>query len=542
SWNGLNLMKNISQMKTQLTLLSFLIFCAKVSCTFAQNRPNILIIIADDMGTDAFGAYNIGTDLPSTPNLDKLMGQGLLFTNAWAYPTCAPSRASMLTGRYGNKNGITRSGLNLRNAETSLFEQLEVVANNEYSNALFGKWHLGGANSPNNQGIQHYDGNLTSGVDDYFNWERTINGVTDTSSDYVTTYITDQAINWIDNQDQPWLLWMAYNAPHSPFHLPPDSLYTRTETSSQFDQYMCMIESVDHEVGRLYNSMSQEEKENTIIFFMGDNGTPNGNLQGYPRRHGKGTLYEGGIRVPMFVTGFGVNRVNEQETAMVSFTDVFATIIELLGTDLPGGIDNSFSFFPLLMDSNAPKRTYNYSELEDEDLINRAIRNEQYKLITNEDGSREFYDLINDPLETNELLANGISQEQMQILDQLQVEADSIFTSWSCNDAILNGDEQDIDCGGSACSACSITSYEEAFEEDILSVFPNPTENELNISLKKGLYTIRILDLAGAVLKRIEDVGDKVSFDLEELPKGIFFIKVTNLKNYKTTTTKILKQ
>ena len=425
----------------------------------AQSRPNILVIIADDMGTDAFAPYNIGTDLPNTPHLDSLAQQGVLFRNAWGYATCAPSRASLMTGRYGNKNGIVRSGPDLPDEEITLFEHIETITSGEYVNAVFGKWHLGNANHPNTQGVDHYDGNLFAGVDDYFSWERTINGTIDISDTYVTTYITEEAIDWVDNQSQPWLLWMAYNAPHGPVHLPPDSLYTRTSTDSNFDRYMCMIESVDHEVGRLYKSLSPEEKENTILIFVGDNGTPNSRLQTYPSRHGKGTLYEGGIRVPMFVTGYGVSRIGEQEEAMVSFSDVFATITELLGTDLPGGIDNSFSFYPLLSDAEAKTRTFNYSELQDGEL-DRAIRNEQYKLIIRSDGSEEFFDLIADPFERIDLMQNGLTVEQILIKEALLAEADQIFQSWSCNDQIQNGDEEGIDCGGSSCKLCTVTSNE----------------------------------------------------------------------------------
>lgn len=457
-------MKNLYFFSTQNSLFSirtylhflftFILIVSQNEYIKAQNRPNILIVIADDMGTDAFSAYGIGTDLPNTPNIDGLTDEGILFMNAWAYGTCAPSRASLITGRYGNKNGVMRSGPSLVNSEVTLFEQISSITDNEYADAAFGKWHLGNASHPNTNGVDHYDGNLSSGVDSYFEWERTINGSTEISTEYVTTHTTDEAINWVDNQTQPWLLWVAYNAPHGPFHLPPDSLYTRTETNSSFDQYMCMIESVDHEVGRLYNSLTQEERDSTIIIFMGDNGTPNSKLQGYPNQHGKGSVYEGGIRVPMIISGYGVNRVNEEEEALVSFVDIFATLTEMLGTDLPGGIDNSLSFLELLSDPDASTKPYNYSELESGGITDRAIRNAQYKLILKGSGEKEFYDLIADPFEEEDLIPDGLSSNQQQILDELEDEADSIFNSWSCNDAIQNGDEEDIDCGGSSCVGC----------------------------------------------------------------------------------------
>ena len=457
---SLNLSGDQNQLSSVFFILTLLILVSQTNFIQAQNRPNILIVIADDMGTDAFSTYNIGTDLPNTPNLDNLLEEGILFMNAWAYGTCAPSRASLLTGRYGNKNGVVRSGPNLSSSEVTLFEHLSAITGDEYVDAVFGKWHLGNANHPNNNGVDHYDGNLLSGVDDYFEWDRTINGVTEISTEYATTSTTNEAINWLDNQTEPWLCWVAFNAPHGPIHLPPDSLYTRTETNSNFDQYMCMIESVDHEVGRIVNSLTQEEKDSTIIVFMGDNGTPNAQLQGYPNQHGKGSLYEGGIRVPMFITGYGVDRVNEQENALVSFVDVFATLTELLGIEVQGGIDNSFSFIDLLSDPNAPTRNYNYSELESDGTTDRAIRTSQYKLILRTNGIQEFYDLLADPLEEVDLVPGGLTVNQQQILDELETEANSIFNSWSCNDAIQNGDEDEIDCGGISCESCALLPVE----------------------------------------------------------------------------------
>jgi len=392
----------------------------------AQDRPNILFVIADDMGTDAFAPYNIGADQPNTPTLNRLAEEGLLFTNAWAYATCAPSRAALLTGRYGNKNGVVRSGLSLPNEEVVLFEHLSTLTGDSYADAVFGKWHLGDTQSPNANGIDHYDGSINFGVDDYFNWERTLNGVTSMHDKYVTTHITDEAIQWIDGQTKPWLVWMSHNAPHSPIHLPPDTLYTRTDISTNFDQYMCMIESVDHETDRLLNSLSPEERENTLIIFVGDNGTPDRRLQGYPAGHGKGSLYEGGIRVPMIFSGFGVDRVNEQESALVSFTDIFATITELLGTDLPGGIHNSFSFRHLLSGTDGPRRIHNYSEIGTAPT-ERAIRTEQYKLIINADQTEELYDLIADPFEMTELIAQGLTADLGIVRSDLRTEADSIF-------------------------------------------------------------------------------------------------------------------
>jgi len=497
--------------------------------SFAQNRPNILILIADDMGTDAFSAYNLGSDLPHTPHLDSLVSAGLLFENAWAYPSCAPSRATLLTGRYGNKTGVMRSGPSLPNAETTLFEQVKSVTADAYTVGSFGKWHLGGVNHPTINGADWFEGNRGSGIADYYEWERITNGQTDTAETYITTFLTDQAIDWIDTQSQPWLCWMAYNAPHSPYHLPPDSLYTRTDTASIFDKYLCMIESVDHEVGRLLASLSQTERDSTLVLFVGDNGTPNNVLQAFPNRHGKGSVYEGGIRVPMFISGYGVPRSDEREEALVSFTDLFATLTELLGEDLTGGIDNSFSFRELLSDPSAPTRPYNYSEVEEDGAVAHAIRDERYKLIIQADDTEEFYDLRVDSLEMTDLIPIGLTPTQQAIYTELKAEADSVFLSWSCNDDIQNGDEEDIDCGGSSCTDCEAVSVREEVST-ALTVFPNPLREEAVLHLVGGIPgQINVYNLQGKLqIQQQKNASETASLGLQSLASGSYILEVVS--------------
>ena len=512
--------------------LSFLLFLFSFSQINAQSRPNILVVIADDMGRDAMSEYGIGAQQPNTPNLNSLMSQGIKFNNVWSYPTCAPSRASLLTGRYGNKTGLLQSGPNLPNSEVTLFEQISTITNGEYSDALFGKWHLGGPNTPNTQGVDRYVGGISSGVTDYFNWERTEDGVTNISTEYVTSHITSEAINWIDQQSSPWFLWVAHNAPHGPIHLPPDSLYTRTQTGGNLNKYLCMIESVDHEVGRLYNSLTQAEKDSTILVFVGDNGTPNNVLQGYPDGHGKSTLYEGGIGVPMFVMGYGVDRINEEENALINFTDLFATITEMLGNDLPGGVDNSFSFYALLSDSNAATRPYSYSEQGTTDT-DKTIRNEEYKLIDFANGTQEFYDLINDPLETVNLLDNGLSDEELIVLDELKTEADSVFVSWSCNDDIQNGEEEDIDCGSASCAPCTTGISDLKNEKAAVSIFPNPAFGQINLkSQTEKILEVEVFNSKGErlILKSNINSFDAI-LDVKSLNPQVYFIKIRTESN-----------
>ena len=127
---------------------------------------------------------------------------------------------------------------------------------------------------------------------------------------------------------------------------------------------MAAIEAMDHEIGRLLESLNEETRENTVIIFVGDNGTPGGVIQNFPSNHSKGTLYEGGIRVPLIISGKGVTRANEIENNLNHITDLYSTILELTGAQLNGGIHNSRSLKPLLSCEMELNRPYIYTDYE----------------------------------------------------------------------------------------------------------------------------------------------------------------------------------
>lgn len=431
--------------KFPITLFVLFLFINNlITAQTNPNQPNVLLIIADDLGVDASNGYQESARLPNTPNLDALRSAGITFKNAWASPVCAPTRANIMSGKYGIKTGVLEVPGVLETTHTSIFKELESSTNGTYADALIGKWHLSGSSQDfsviGEHGIDYFEGSSRGGLEDYYNWTKVSNGITSRETEYATTYYTDRAIDWIGNQNQPWFLWLAHNAPHTPLHVPPSDLFTTTNTNNDQGKYIAMIEAMDAEIGRLLSSMSADVLANTVIIYIGDNGTPNGVLQNFPNRHGKGSLYQGGVHVPMIVAGAGVTRQNEEENALVHATDIYATILELGGTELPGGIYNSLSFKHLLDHTNGAKRTYNYAEEVDE----WTIRNSQYKLIQFQNGSQEFYDLLTDPLEEDNLI-NNLTTEQVTIKAEFEAEGEQIRTGWSCNDFILNGDEVTID-------------------------------------------------------------------------------------------------
>ena len=297
-----------------------------------------------------------------------------------------------------------------------------------------GKWHLGGGNSsathPNDSGFDYYAGNLGN-VGDYFDWTLTVNGQQSQSREYHTSKITDLAIDWINSQNQPWFAWLAYSAPHSPFHLPPENLLSNnslTGSSADInanprDYYLAAIEAMDTEIGRLLSSMSAEARANTVILFIGDNGTPRGVLDTsvYQASHNKGSLYQGGIQVPMLVSGKGVDRTGQRESALVNSTDFYATIGQLAGIDTEQ-IYDSYSFKDLLSQSASVShspRAENYSEFESSDVTGWTVRSNNLKLINYDDDTQELFDLSDDRDENSDLSTNNTYSFELTRLTEL---------------------------------------------------------------------------------------------------------------------------
>jgi len=393
-----------------------------------QSEKNILLIIADDLGQDSSAQYSLSSDLPNTPILNQLASQGIVFDNLWVNPVCSPTRATLITGKYGTKTNVLSPGDSIDLEEYILQEALKNDdLSRAYKTAIIGKWHLGGsATMPNDAGVDHFAGVLGGGVGDYFNWTININGQEQASDKYTTTEFTDQAISWVSEQEQPWFLWLAYNAPHTPFHLPSADLHNRDLSGDEQDisrnpreYYLAAIEAMDSEIGRLLSSMSEEVRENTTILFIGDNGTPGRAKHDSALVNGsKGSVFEGGIRVPMIVSGAGVARVGVRENALVNGTDFYSTILSLSGKT-GGSVYNSVSFHSLLTNETSEQpREFVFSQSENA----YAIRNEKYKLIRNSDSSHLFYDLSNDPTEQNSLYGDSsVSEQQQQLENQLDI-------------------------------------------------------------------------------------------------------------------------
>ena len=407
-------------------------------------QKNILVIIADDYGADAsilYNSTNHGAVLPPTPNIASLASSGVVFANGYANPVCSPTRACFITGRHSFRTGvgdaITAGSPQLSASEFTLPEALN-ASGLGYHLAQFGKWHLAlGPNTPLTVGgWTNFAGCIPGAVSSYTNWTKTVNGTqTANYTNYATTDVVNDAVAWIQARGtNPWLAWVAFNAGHTPLHKPPTNLAphyaslpgTQSDINNNPVNYFdAMIEAMDTEIGRLLAAVNLT---NTHIIFLGDNGSSSGTLQPpYPGGHGKSTLYQGGIKVPMLIAGPAVASPGRTNTTLVHAVDLFATILELAGTSVSATVPtnvtiDSRSIMPALQNQTDPGRRV-YAELFGDNLMNnqdgRALRDSRYKLIRFDDGHDEFYDLQTDPHEGTNLVPT-LTTEQRQYYDRLQ--------------------------------------------------------------------------------------------------------------------------
>ncbi len=430
----------------------------------ATGRPeNVLILVADDLGVDAVGAYGEGSAPPPTPNLDALAARGVLFRNAWANPVCSATRAAILTGRYSFRTGIGSArnpgSETLSAAETTLPEALD-AARSGYSHAAIGKWHLGdGPGAPKAAGFGHSVEGPALLVRDFYEWPRFVDGRRNVARRYLTSQLVDDALAWIGRQEDPWLCYLAFYAPHGPWMAPPAELHTQDlsgvgDVKHSPAYYKAMVEAMDSEIGRLLDGLGSE-RERTNVLFIGDNGSAWVVTEPpFVKQHGKGTPYEGGVNVPLIVAGPAVTAPGREVSSLVAAVDLFATALDLAGVDAASAVGagvalDSVSFAPLLRDPDHPpvrsmvfaERFENSGWRSMDSTGFATVRDGRYKLIRYYVFSRdELYDLEADPFEQNDLLfgtgpmggtgdTTGLDDEALAAYRALSDEIDRLRSS-----------------------------------------------------------------------------------------------------------------
>ncbi|QDV08423.1 Arylsulfatase precursor [Planctomycetes bacterium Poly30] len=378
-------------------------------------RPNVVVVLMDDVGRDKVGLYGVGATPPPTPNLDRLAAQGVLFEHAWVYQACSPTRAALLTGRYSDRTGMGNIIESDDGVETplALSEHLLPEDLPGYRSTLVGKWHLGDVSSPVDHPLLHgFDVFVGwENVNDYFDWVENVNGHLTPRSGYFPAAMGGYAHRAVQVDEQPFFLYYCPKLAHAPYHRPPSALHSYVgQLQSPVVQHKAMVESFDTILGRV---LDRVDLSNTYVFVVGDNGSPNITVTSpfFPNKV-KGSLFEGGIRVPLIVAGPGIppgTRCGE----LVQVTDFFATIRELCGFGPPSqGAEDSVSFASLLRDPDAPAtrpylfvHRFPHPGLPGQDQ--RAIRTNRWKLIENVDsGNCKLFDLVADPFENDDLLVS----------------------------------------------------------------------------------------------------------------------------------------
>ncbi len=394
--------------------------------------PNIVFILADDLGWMDV-SFN-GSNFYKTPNIDRLAGEGMFFSDAYSNaPNCAPSRAALMSGQYSPRTGFYTNHLSARGEPswmavipTENHHQLdhekitlaEALKNNGYKTIHLGKWHLGDTPEyyPEYQGFDvNVAGHKAGKPYTYFSPYGLPNLEDGPDGEYLTDRLTNEAIKFMEeNKNDPFFVYMAYYSVHTPLQA-PDSLVRKyidgPHDNGQNDPcYAAMIESLDHNVGRILKSLDEFNlAENTIVVFYSDNGAMPAVAAHEPLRGFKGTLYEGGIRVPLIIKWPGRSAGLTSQVPVIG-TDLYPTLLDLAGLPEPDDYTlDGLSLRPILEGKGSLDRealfwhfpAYLQGEYGMKKLWRTTpvgvVRKGDYKLLEFfEDGHLELYDLRND--------------------------------------------------------------------------------------------------------------------------------------------------
>jgi len=396
----------------------------------SEKRPNILLILADDLGYGDLGCYG-APDLKS-PHLDALMAAGMRFENFYANcPVCSPTRAALLTGRYQDLVGVpgvirTHAANNWGWLSPQAVLLPQLLGKAGYRTALVGKWHLGldAAAHPNARGFAEFHGFLGDMMDDYYHHRRhNINYMrhnqrTIDPKGHATDLFTQWSIDFINQQsaDRPFFLYLAYNAPHTPIQPPSDWLEKVKRRESGIDdrraKLVALIEHMDDGIGRVLGALREQGLDReTLVVFTSDNG---GQLSAGARngrlRDGKQSVYEGGLKVPTCLVWPGRIAAQSSTGLQAMSMDLFPTLLEAAGLEPAEGIDG-VSVWPTTSGRTQPElRKYWFFRRREGGTryagkTIEAVRRGDWKLLQNSPfAPMELYNLADDPLEQHNVI------------------------------------------------------------------------------------------------------------------------------------------
>ncbi|MFC2119163.1 sulfatase [Bacteroidota bacterium] len=420
--------------------------------SISEDLPNIIFIMADDLGWKDVGVY--GSKFYETPNINRLAADGMMFTNAYAPASnCAPSRACILTGQNTPRHGIytvspsargnkkTRKIIPIKNTKVLADEKItiaEILKKNGYKTASFGKWHLG--DDPCTQGFDiNIGGNIAGHPKSYFSPYKNTNIQDGPEGEYLTDRITNEAISFIENnKTNPFFLYIPYFAVHSPLQ-PKQDLLEKYKSKEVVDgqknaKYAAMIEAMDYNIGNILDKLDELNlSDNTIVVFFSDNGGIAAISPQTPLRAGKGSYYEGGIKEPLIIKWPAKIKAAQMSDEIVSGLDFFPTFLKMAEIDISDELTiDGESIMPILLNKGKLKRkalywhfpiyleAYNQAKDDGRDPLFRTrpgtvMRMGDWKLHEYfEDGGLELYNLKNDPGERINL-----ANENAEVLGRL---------------------------------------------------------------------------------------------------------------------------
>ena len=413
----------------------FLLFTIPVGFDSYSQRPNIIYIMSDDMGYGDLSGY--GHKVHATPNLDKLASQGVKFVNAYsAGPLCTPTRTAFMTGRYpartpvGLKEPLVK---NKKDSTVGLTAEYPSVATlmkaAGYETALIGKWHLGfqPQHSPTKNGFDYFFG-ILAGAADYISHQSGLPGQrahdlyeNDQAvypEGYLTNLFAQKAIAFLAQpHTKPFFLAIHFNAPHWPWQGPLDKAYHDTVDfvkNGSTSTYAVMMKTLDDEVGKIMKALDDAHlSDQTIVIFTNDNGgerfSDNGGLS-----NGKGTLWEGGIRVPAFISWPGKTKGGTVTKQPIITMDWTATILSAGGAKTPASFPlDGIDLMPIITGSKQPiDRTFYWKRFQGNKQ--KAMRDGNWKYLQDEKGEYLF-DLVNDQAEKKD-----VKETHKDIFDRLK--------------------------------------------------------------------------------------------------------------------------
>jgi len=462
-----------------LFLITVSLILTTTSFSFAQKiiQPNVIIIITDDQGYGDLGIT--GNPHVKTPVIDKFARENIRFNNFYVSPVCAPTRSSLMTGRFSLRTGVRdtyNGGATMASNEVTIAEMLKQA---NYKSGIFGKWHLGDnyPSRPNDQGFDESVIHLAGGMGQvgdfttYFKFDKSYfdpvlwhNGKSEAYKGYCSDIFTEQAISFIEeNQQKPFFCYLAFNAPHTPLQVPDKyyEMYKNIDPSSGFEndnrpfvemteknkedarKVYAMVTNIDDNVGKLLKKLDDLKlTENTIVIFMTDNG-PQQTRYVAGMRGKKGSVFRGGVRVPFYMRYPALFEGEKDIETTSAHIDILPTLSEICNVNLPSNkkIDGK-SLLPLIQDKTidwADRSLFFYWTRRYPELYNNiALQKGTHKLVGHNDYNAaiedfELFDIKKDPYEQDNIVLKN-----KNIANELKSELDDYYKELINSENLVN--------------------------------------------------------------------------------------------------------